>query len=231
MFFWNKDKVNKPESPTIIEEQALRSVERENRTPLREVVPFQADIPCFPFQNGNYASTQSYISEDSDSVHPLYYADIQALEKVEQVVAELSRMLDAVCPLERIRVDFTNVKPVLDVQSWLPEHYVWMYLNPKTPTGRLPKYIATVEFKAGLEQPNNLSLEDLDHFIEEHPSPEQSYGKIDYLPDGSVGKARLSIWSNSSFYVAYYKLIGGELSVSLLTKVVDGSSKTLFRAE
>lgn len=231
MFFWNKDKASKLKHPTIVEEQALRSAERENRTPLREVVLFQSDIPCFPFQNGNYTGTRSYISEDSSSIQFLYYADISALEKVEQITTELSRMLDAVCPLEKIRVDFTNVKPVLDVQSWLPEHYIWMYLNPKTPTGRLPKYIATIEFKAGLEQPNNLSPEDLDHFIKEHPSPEQSYGKIDYLPDGTIGKACLSIWSNSSFYVAYYKLIGGELSVSLLTKATDRTSKTLFRAE
>ena len=111
------------------------------------------------------------------------------------------------------------------------KHYAWARINPLTPTGRTPKYVATIEFTAGLERPRHMTLRQLEQFNEVHPSPEQTLGTIDYLSDGRIGKAHLSLWCNESLYVAWYKLVAGELVVSSVTRNHDGIQKTLYRIE
>lgn len=213
-------------------EEDLRLQERIANLPKREKLFFNADIPLFPFKKAEYVGTQSFVAEEDSSVRYLFYADQTVINDLYQIINSLCRMIDTVTQPTVVRFDYSNIRAVNDIYSVLPEHYAWMYLNPLTNTGKQPKYFATIELKAGLEQQRHMTIKELDEFLKLHPSPEQSFAKLDYLIDGRLGKARLSMWSKPYFYVAYYKLIAGELSLSKLTRTGDsGKTEILFRSE
>lgn len=212
-------------------DEDAREIERQRTAPVRVMAPLNLDLPGFPFSPGVYVSANVYLDGGDPEPHNIWYADAKALQDIGAHIGSLSVMLDRIAPLDRIRADLSNTRPIMDVASWLPEHYAWARINPLTPTGRTPKYVATIEFTAGLERPRHMTLRQLEQFNEVHPSPEQTLGTIDYLSDGRIGKAHLSLWCNESLYVAWYKLVAGELVVSSVTRNHDGIQKTLYRIE
>lgn len=212
-------------------EEDRRESERMGSLPRRSYVKLDVDAPGFPFAPGTYVGAQDHIGDDGTEMHGIWYADAAAVRLVVEAVDDLVRMLNIMTPMARIRADMSNVRPVEDTTSYLPEHYAWAYLNPPAPTGRSPKYVASIEFVAGLERPRHMTIEEMDRFVKEHPSPEQSSGKIDYLPDGRIGKARLSLWDKPYFYIAYYKLMANELVVSRYTRDLEGKTEILYRVE
>ena len=208
-----------------------RESERMNALPRRSIVEVNTGVPGFPFAPGSYVGAQDHIDDNVAELHGIWYANATALVSIIETVDSLVRMLNVMTPMTRIKVDMSNIRPVDDITSNLPEHYAWAYLNQLTPTGRTPKYTASVEFIAGLERPKHMTIEELDSFIKEHPSPEQSSGKIDYLPDGRVGKARLGIWDKPYFYVAHFKLVAGELVVSRYSRDLEGKTEVIYRLD
>lgn len=212
-------------------EEDLRESERNGSLPKRSTVQFNLDIPGFPFTPGTYMGAQDHIDDEGAEVRGICYADSTAVGLILETVNVLVRRLNALTPMSRICADLSNVHPVEDAYSYMPEHYAWMYINPPTPSGKEPKYIASIEFIAGLERPRHMTLEELGLFMEEHPSPEQSSGKIDYLPDGRVGKARLSLWDKPYFYVAYFKLVANELVVSRCSRSFEGKTEVIYRLD
>lgn len=86
-----------------------------------------------------------------------------------------------------------------------PTNYTFLWLNDKTPTGKVPKYIYTVYF--------NTFIGD---YIKEWTT--DTFGQIYYLQNGEIGKVKITMWRNRKLSVIYIKRSNDELIINKVEK-------------
>jgi hypothetical protein len=179
-----------------------------------------------PFSNREYVTL---VSQRRDRVtgrvyseQRTYCADEDALQGVCRCVSLLEFMVEqAALPLKSVpplKTDFRKLRAArsTDTADSLRGNVPRLVINPLTPTGRTPKYPTRFVFAT------------------ERDSVEESStnAEVDFLPDGSLGKARLVYWCGRVGYRAWFKLFGDRFDLSLLEHVDrDGTLTEVYRAE
>lgn len=178
------------------------------------------DLTEFPFENREYVHSAAHnYNRDMGRLYvtrDYWYADRKTINVFGKVLRSLEEMLDAdklgIKGLPKLTTDLSKLKGVSVPPKSIPQHAVFMTLTPLTKTGRKPKYPVVIRFDSGVDG---------------------SVGEVSFLPDGSVGKADVHYWKDRSGYSAYYKIVGGELVLSLLefVNVESADNVILYRLE
>ncbi len=86
-----------------------------------------------------------------------------------------------------------------------PCNYSKLKVLPLTPTGKSPKYKYCVRFATFKGD----YLKDWGN---------DTFGDLYYLPDGSIGKARIIMWRDKMLTVVHMKLVDNQLSISKIER-------------
>lgn len=200
------------------DDDQIRALEERHRREAREamyrdLMPMSIELPTydlsdatFPFGPREYVTlTIPHRDETTQKVlykEKRYLADDEALAETCKAISLLEfiseQALISVQAIPVLKTDLKALQPVRDCEDIPPEHFVYMRVNPLTPTGRLPKYPISISFDAyeGVES--------------------GSHGSIDFLPDGTPAKADISYWINRSGYRASFRLENGGPVLTLL---------------
>ncbi len=179
----------------------------------RDLMPMRLEMPTydlscatFPFGPREYVTlTIPHRDETTQKVlyeEKRYLADDEALAETCKAISLLEfiseQALISVQAIPVLKTDLKALQPVTDCEDIPPGHFVYMTVNPLTPTGRPPKYPISIAFDAyeGVES--------------------GSHGSIDFLPDGTPAKADISYWINRSGYKASFRLENGGPVLTLL---------------
>ena len=177
------------------------SVKLSNKTPF---IP--QEYPCIVCTRADEDS-----GKDVDAF-TVFFADEDAL----------GRCLDAVCFLEDLADRCMSMvsSPIKQMHIRRSEFHAFagdfediaiprLEPNPLTPTGRAPKYPMRVRM-------NNASGGRSGMFF---------YGELNYLPDGSIGKADLQyVYFGKIDYFASFRIQDGSLMPSVITSATDHDS-------
>lgn len=86
---------------------------------------------------------------------------------------------------------------------------------PYTQTGKLSKYPLSLHYAYA-------SHKDLN-------PPQDYFGEIHYMQDGSIGKARLIFWQKKHGFMIHLAKSGGKLSVKKVEKITDAKWETIYK--
>ena len=189
------------------------------------VPEFDPDMGTPPFDMHEYVTLRTVIRNAVSgaivSERKSYYLDNPALEKTERYISALEFIIEQhgidIGGLAPLKTDFRMLRPALasdTVDSLYNDRVPAFSVSRRTPTGRAPKYPFSVVFDAQRANPDAL----------------QSNGTLEFLNDGSIGKASIYYRNMSGQYSAHFKLFDGDIDLNVLTyQGYDGISETLYR--
>ena len=201
-----------------IDDEQMRALEEQHRREAREamyrdLMPMHMELPtydlsgtAFPFGPREYVTlTVPHRDETTQKVlyeEKKYLADDEALAETCKAISLLEfiseQALISVQAIPVLKTDLKALQPVTSCEDIPPEHFVYLSVNPLTPTGRMPKYPISIFFDTyeGIES--------------------GSHGSIDFLTDGTPAKADISYWVNRRGYRASFRLENGSPVLTLL---------------
>lgn len=212
-----------------MEQERFRAYrERQERFPSRTIEPFDFG-PAFPLAPGRYVHMMGNDTNGGAFSVPVWFLDGPAIERLHDECSRLVRSLSLVGADDaaRMLIDFSDIEPVTSPDQDIPDNYAVVSMLPPTPTGRRPKYAANISFDSS----------PFDWDIFDHPSGYTGTkpgcrGELEYLHDGSIGKAFVSIWQGTEYYSAWFKLGTCELQVSRVNYMpYNGDQRTIYRLD
>lgn len=133
-----------------------------------------------------------------------YYADSTALESVSLRIAWLESQLDdpglGISSARWARSNVGLIRPCARPFGESPFNFASLEIIPPTPSGKRPKYYASISFHAyaaGYEMNG-------------------SHGEMRLLPSGAIGRADLNYWRNHEHLHVEWRTIGGTVAVSAI---------------
>ena len=185
------------------------------------------DMTPFPFENKPYlCRTQQQVVHDTGQViesSKFYYADHLAVDAVRKDVENLENLIKPeaidIPTLPILETNFARVEEANRLMEF-PENRVQLNIKPLTKTGRKAKYPVEILFSS-YEKSSSLEYRQ-----------NGSHGTVSYFASGAVGKAEIHYWINHEHYGAYFKIIGGNLALNVLTysNARTGDEVELYRA-
>ena len=132
--------------------------------------------------------------------------------------------------LKRIGINLDSPS-LADLEGLLTQKNSYLSLHGKTPTGKEPKYVASVHFS--IEE--DLSyIEDImmrGEYQRQYGS-EWFFGEVEYLKDGTIGKGRLIFWYCHCCHITHLKRDTTGLYISKITfmdnRLPDSSHEPVF---
>lgn len=99
--------------------------------------------------------------------------------------------------------------------------------HPTTPSGRKSKYHQTIYFATRKLPSKEIHEGNSIYFLSEY----DAHGVVDYLEDGSIGKAWLNIWHyRQGYHIDIAKTTGG-LTLKKVRSLFDGEDRTIYQKE
>lgn len=185
------------------------------------------DMTPFPYDNKPYlCRTHQQVVHNTGQIvetKKFYYGDHLAVDAVRRDVQKLEKLIAPeainVPTLPILETNFARIEGP-DCLMEFPENRIQLSLRPLTKTGRKAKFPVEISFSSY----KKISFP-------EH-TQNGSHGTISYFSSGAVGKAEINYWINHEYYGAYFKIIGGNIALNVLTysNSENGNEVELYRA-
>lgn len=184
----------------------------------KQRLQIEADFPYIPFIKHcatNYApNATNYVFPNLNEQHQILYFVDSFNESLFNIRNEID-INDLHIFTESIKFGYRN--------NQISEPMTFIHFSPYTKTGKKAKFPVAIIFSTEESNNNYFSTSIRDY----------ETGRIDFMKDGNIGKARITLFRNNFIYGVHYKMFGASLIIDQVTKTsrIGGESAEIYRNE